>query len=69
MQSVVDVGGYIADKVTKATNFLVVGTFDYARLVRGDKSSKMIKAEKMKLDGLDIEIISENTFLDFLENK
>lgn len=69
MQSVVDVGGYVADNVTKATNYLVVGSFDFVKSVKGNKSSKMKKAEKMKLDGLDIEVISENTFLDFLENK
>lgn len=69
MQRVVDVGGYIADSVTKATNYLVVGSFDFVKSAKGDKSSKMKKAEKMKLDGLDIEVISENTFLDFLENK
>ena len=69
MQSVVDVGGYVADSVTKATNYLVVGSFDFVNSVKGNKSSKMKKAEKMKLDGLDIEVISENTFLDFLENK
>ena len=69
MQSVVDVGGYVADGVTKATNYLVVGSFDFVNSVKGNKSSKMKKAEKMKLDGLDIEVISENTFLDFLENK
>lgn len=69
MQSVVDVGGYVADSVTKATNYLVVGSFDFVNSVKGNKSAKMKKAEKMKLDGLDIEVISENTFLDFLENK
>ena len=69
MQSVVDVGGYVADSVNKATNYLVVGSFDFVKSVKGNKSSKMKKAEKMKLDGLDIEVISENTFLDLLKNK
>ena len=69
MQSVVNVGGYISDNVTKATNYLVVGSFDYIKSVKGNKSSKMKKAEKMKLDGFDIEVISENTFLEMLANK
>lgn len=69
MQSVVNVGGYVADSVTKTTNYLVVGSFDFVKSVKGDKSSKMKKAEKMKLDGLDIEVISENTFLEFLKNQ
>lgn len=69
MQSVVDVGGYVADGVTKKTNYLVIGSFDFSNPVKGGKSAKMKKAEKMKLDGFDIEVISENTFLEFLENK
>lgn len=43
--------------------------YDYIKSVKGNKSSKMKKAEKMCLDGLDIKIISENTFLEMLENK
>lgn len=62
MQLVVNAGGYIADNVTKATNYLVVGSFDFIKSVKGNKSSKMKKAEKMILDGYDITIISENTF-------
>lgn len=69
MQSVVNVGGYISNNITKNTNYLVVGSFDYIKSVKGNKSSKMKKAEKMCLDGLDIKIISENTFLEMLENK
>lgn len=69
MQSVVNVGGYISDNVTKATNYLVVGSFDYIKSVKGNKSTKMKKAEKMRLDGLDIIVISESTFLEMLENK
>ena len=66
MQLVVNVGGYIADSVTKATNYLVVGSFDFIKSVKGNKSSKMKKAEKMILDGYDITIISENTFREII---
>lgn len=62
MQLVVNAGGYISDAVTKSTNYLVVGSFDFIKSVKGNKSSKMKKAEKMILDGYDITIISENTF-------
>ena len=67
MQLVVNVGGKIADSVTKATNYLVVGSFDYIKSVKGNKSSKIKKAEKMKLEGNDIEIISERTFREIME--
>lgn len=66
MQLVVNVGGYIADNVTKATNYLVVGSFDFIKSVKGNKSSKIKKAEKMILDGYDITIISENTFREII---
>lgn len=66
MQLVVNAGGYIADSVTKATNYLVVGSFDFIKSVKGNKSSKMKKAEKMILDGYDITIISENTFREII---
>lgn len=66
MQKVVDVGGLVSDSVTKSTNYLVVGSFDFIKSVQEGKSSKMKKAEKMKLDGFDIEVISENAFFGML---
>ena len=66
MQKVVDVGGLVSDNVTKSTNYLVVGSFDFIKSVQEGKSSKMKKAEKMKLDGFDIEVISENAFFGML---
>lgn len=69
MQKIVNVGGLISDNITKSTNFLVIGSFDFIKSVKGDKSSKMVKAEKMHLDGYDITVISEDTFVEMLENK
>ena len=66
MQKVVDVGGLVQDNITKETNYLIVGSLDYISNIKGNKSSKMKKAENMKIKGLDIEIISENTFYDIL---
>lgn len=66
MQSVVDVGGKCSDGLTKKTNYLIVGSLEYSSNIKGDKSSKIIKAEKYILDGLDIKIISENTFIDLI---
>ncbi len=64
MQLVADIGGVCGDGVTKKTNFLILGNNDYCATIKDGKSSKQKKAEKLKLEGQDIEIISENTFYD-----
>mgnify|MGYP004507461039 CR=1 FL=1 len=68
MQRVVDLGGSVADSVSKKTNYLILGNNDYCPLIKDPdkKSSKQKKAEKLKLAGNDIEIISENVFYDML---
>ena len=66
MQAVVDVGGVCGDRVTKETNILVLGDLSYSASIKGGKSSKQLKAEKLILDGADLQIISESTFLDLL---
>jgi DNA polymerase-3 subunit epsilon len=58
-QAVVDLGGQCKDGLTKQTNFLILGNED-------KKSNKLKKAEEYKLKGYDIEIISENVFLDMI---
>lgn len=67
MQKVVNAGGHCSDNVTKDTNFLVLGNKGYSMALTGGKSSKHKKAERMKLDGMDIEVISEDVFLQMLE--
>lgn len=70
MQIIADLGGNNRDTVTNETNYLVLGNNDYNPILRGKKSNKLIKAEKLKLAGKDIEILSENVFYDILkENK
>lgn len=66
MQRVIDFGGFCADSVTKGTDFLVLGSTDYCSSLKGGKSNKQKKAEKMKRDGFEIEVISENVFYDML---
>lgn len=68
MQIIVDLGGYCEDNVTKKTNYLILGNNDYNLNLRDKKSSKLIKAEKLKLEGKDIEIISENVFYDIIDD-
>lgn len=69
MQLVVDAGGKCGDNVTSKTDFLVLGNFDYSSGVKGNKSGKLKKAEKMILEGKDIMILSENSFYDMLESE
>lgn len=66
MQAVANAGGICCDGVTAATNYLVLGNNDYCKAIKGGKSSKQKKAEKMQLEGSEIAIISENVFCDML---
>ncbi|ADP38861.1 exonuclease [Gardnerella vaginalis] len=65
-QIVVNLGGVLDNSVTKQTNYLILGDNDYNAILKGDKSSKHKKAEKLKIEGQDIEIIDEHTFYDLL---
>ncbi len=69
MQIVANLGGINADTVTKRTNYLVLGNYDYFSQVKDGKSTKRKKAEQLKLQGYDIEIIPENVFYDMLEEE
>lgn len=68
MQIVANLGGKNRDTVTQQTNFLILGNNDYCKSIKNGKSSKQKKAESYKLNGQDIEIISENVFYDLLED-
>lgn len=65
-QIVANLGGVLDNSVTKQTNYLILGDNDYNAILKGEKSSKHKKAEKLKLEGQDIEIIDERTFYDLL---
>lgn len=66
MQVIADLGGHCQDGVNKETNYLILGNNDYNSILRGKKSSKLLKAESLKLAGQDIDIISENVFYDII---
>lgn len=66
MQAVVNAGGHCTDGVVADTNYLVLGNNDYCKAIKDGKSAKQKKAEKMKLNGADIESISESVFCDML---
>lgn len=66
MQLVADFGGINGDRVTKKTNYLILGNNDYCKTIKNGKSIKQKQAEKLKIEGKDIEIISENVFYDMV---
>lgn len=65
-QKVVDIGARYGNGVTKSTTFLVIGDQDLQKFGEGFKSSKMKKAEILKVQGQDIEIVGEQEFLKML---
>jgi len=68
-QIVVNIGGHCENGVTKRTNFLIVGNFDYRMHVKGNKSTKMQRAEQLILKGQDLQIMSESAFYDLIEGE
>ena len=67
MQIVADLGGFCGDNVTSKTNFLILGNNDFCTSIKDGKSSKQKKAEKLMLEGKDLQIISENVFYDLID--
>jgi DNA polymerase-3 subunit epsilon len=63
MQQIADIGGYPEKGVTSTTNILVIGQQDYKIDGESGMSSKQKKAIEMKEKGFDIEILSEEDFL------
>lgn len=66
MQLVMNRGGQCSDSVTAKTNFLVLGNCDYRTAIKCGKSAKHKRAEELILKGKDLQIISENVFLDLI---
>lgn len=66
-QIVLDIGGICDNGVTRKTDFLIVGTFEYCPTVRGNKSTKLKKAEDLILKGQDLKILSESIFYDLIK--
>jgi DNA polymerase-3 subunit epsilon len=68
MQEVVNVGGYCGNTVGANTNFLVVGELDYRQLKDGLKSNKLKKADQIITEGGDLELLTEDEFLNLLKS-
>ncbi len=69
MQIVVNHGGINGDRVTQKTNYLVLGDNSYCSSIKDGKSSKQKRAEVLKLNGCDIDIIPESVFYDMIPNQ
>lgn len=67
-QICVNLGAKCENTVTKHTNLLVLGGFGSNPTVKGNKSTKLRKAEKLILSGQDLEIMDEKLFLDTLHD-
>lgn len=67
MQIVKDLGGDCKDNVTQKTNYLILGSNDFCKTIKDGKSNKQKKAEKLQLEGNDIQVISENVFYEMAE--
>ncbi len=68
MQIVANIGGICGDGVTKKTNYLILGNNDYCASIKDGKSSKQKKAEKLILEGADLQIIPESVFFDMISS-
>lgn len=66
-QLVVNIGGICGDRVTKKTNYLILGNNDYCKSIKGGKSNKQKMAEALIAEGADLAIIPESVFLDLLQ--
>lgn len=60
-QYVVNLGGHVQNNLTKDTNLLIIAN-------EAKRSGKIDKAEKYKLAGCNIEVITENTFIDLIKD-
>ena len=64
-QCAVNLGATPQQGVTKKTDYLVVGSLDFSANLKGDKSSKLRKAEALLAKNGAPEIVSESFFMQF----
>ncbi len=66
MQKVRNCGGNLGENVSRDTDFLVMGIQDYKLFADGMESSKTKKAKKLIANGQMLQIIDEETFMNYL---
>ena len=67
MKKVTNVGGIPSNSITKNTNYLVIGMQSLRGLNKKQKSSKVIRAEKLISEGANLQVIEEVDFWELLE--
>ena len=67
-QIVVNIGGRCEDRITKQTNFLIVGDMDYKKGLEGYESSKLRKARQLIANKQDLQILPESAFYDLVSD-
>ena len=67
-QIVTNIGGHCEDRITRRTNFLIVGDMNYRAGLEGYETTKLRKARQLIEQGQDLQIIPEITFYDFIED-
>ena len=65
-QTVVNLGGIPQDSINASTNYLVIGSGEFAKSVKEGKTNKMKKAETLMKKGLELSVISETAFFDLI---
>lgn len=68
MQSILNVGGIASNNISRNTDFLVLGDFDYRKFRDGIKSNKLKLAEDLILQGYDLSIIPEKLFHEIMQS-
>jgi len=69
MQKIINIGGTCNGRVTKSSNYLIMGVQDYGKFVDGKESSKTKKAKKFISEGQDLKIIHEDDFIKLLKGE
>ena len=67
-QIVVNIGGRCEDRITKQTNFLIVGDMDYKKGLEGYESNKLKKAKQLIAKKQDLQILPESAFYDLVSD-
>ncbi|MGL5346571.1 MAG: BRCT domain-containing protein [Peptostreptococcaceae bacterium] len=67
-KKVTNTGGIPSNSVSKNTDYLVIGDQGIKRFNSRGKSSKLISAERLVSQGIDLKIISEDEFLNMVNN-
>lgn len=67
-QVVANLGGIPQDSMNEKTNYLVIGSGEFAKSVKEGKTNKMKKAEILMQKGAELSVVSESAFFDLISD-